>query len=47
MQEIGHVIGLRHTDWKARATCNAGTVNEGQMAAVQVSGTVDQTQTRS
>lgn len=40
--EIGHAIGLRHADWKTRASCGQNT-NEGKSGAVQISGTVDQT----
>lgn len=39
--EIGHAIGLRHSDWKTRASCGQNT-NEGQSGAVQIPGTVDQ-----
>lgn len=40
--EIGHTIGLRHSDWKTRVSCGQNT-NEGQSGAVQIPGTVDQT----
>ncbi|MEM9454416.1 MAG: M57 family metalloprotease [Myxococcota bacterium] len=40
--EIGHAIGLRHTDWKTRASCGQNT-NEGKSGAVQISGTANQT----
>lgn len=40
--EIGHAIGLRHSDWKTRVSCGQNT-NEGQSGAVQIPGTVDQT----
>lgn len=40
--EIGHAIGLRHSDWKSRASCGQN-VNEGQFGAVLIPGTVDQT----
>lgn len=40
--EIGHAIGLRHSDWKTRSSCGQNT-NEGQSGAVQIPGTVDQT----
>jgi hypothetical protein len=40
--EVSHAIGLRHADWKTRASCGQNT-NEGQSGAVQIPGTVDQT----
>ncbi|MCX4243116.1 M57 family metalloprotease [Paraliomyxa miuraensis] len=40
--EIGHAIGLRHSDWKTRSSCGQNT-NEGQSGAVLIPGTVDQT----
>jgi len=40
--EIGHAIGLRHSDWKTRVSCGQN-VNEGQSGAVLIPGTVDQT----
>lgn len=40
--EIGHAIGLRHADWKTRASCGQNS-NEGQSGAVHISGTADQT----
>lgn len=40
--EIGHSIGLRHSDWKTRASCGEST-NEGQSGAVQIAGTANQT----
>jgi hypothetical protein len=40
--EIGHCIGLRHSDWKTRASCGQN-LNEGQAGASQIPGTVDQT----
>ena len=40
--EVGHAIGLRHSDWKTRASCGQNS-NEGQSGAVQISGTSDQT----
>jgi Dual-action HEIGH metallo-peptidase len=39
--ELGHTIGLRHSDWKTRASCGQNT-NEGQSGAVQIAGTMDQ-----
>ncbi|MCA9701730.1 MAG: hypothetical protein KC431_29685 [Myxococcales bacterium] len=40
--EVGHAIGLRHADWKTRASCGQNS-NEGQSGAVQIAGTSDQT----
>jgi hypothetical protein len=40
--EIGHNLGLRHSDWKTRASCG-DNVNEGKAGASKISGTVDQT----
>ena len=40
--EIGHCIGLRHSDWKTRSSCGQNS-NEGQLGASQIPGTVDQT----
>lgn len=40
--EIGHTIGLRHSDWKTRSSCGQNTT-EAQLGAVQIPGTVDQT----
>ncbi len=40
--EIGHAVGLRHSDWKSRSSCGQNS-NEGQSGAVQIPGTVDQT----
>ncbi len=40
--EIGHSIGLRHTDWKTRSSCGQNS-NEGRNGASQISGTPDQT----
>lgn len=40
--EVGHAIGLRHTDWQTRQSCGQNT-NEGQSGASQISGTAFQT----
>jgi hypothetical protein len=40
--EIGHNIGLRHSDWKTRASCGQDW-NEGKSGAAKINGTVDQT----
>jgi len=40
--EIGHAIGMRHTDWKTRSSCGQNT-NEGKSGAIRISGTADQT----
>jgi len=40
--EIGHCIGLRHSDWQTRASCGLN-VNEGQLGASLIPGTVNQT----
>lgn len=40
--EIGHTIGLRHSDWKTRVSCGQN-INEGQSGASQIAGTADQT----
>jgi len=39
--EIGHCLGLRHSDFNTRASCNRGTVNEGagSEGAVHIPGT--------
>lgn len=42
--EIGHAIGLRHTDWKTRSSCGGPNVNEGKMGAVQIDNTPNQTE---
>jgi hypothetical protein len=42
IHEIGHAIGLRHTDWLTRSSCGENT-SEGQHGASQISGTPDQT----
>jgi hypothetical protein len=40
--EIGHAIGLRHADWKSRASCGENE-SEEKSGAKHISGTVDQT----
>lgn len=40
--EIGHAIGLRHSDWKTRSSCDQ-YLNEGQGGASLIPGTEDQT----
>lgn len=40
--EIGHTIGLRHSDWQTRASCPVGGA-ESQNGAVQIPGTPAQT----
>lgn len=40
--EIGHAIGLRHSDWMTRVSCGQN-VNEGQLGASQIPGTAWQT----
>jgi len=39
--EIGHTIGLRHTDWFSRESCGGDPVNEGETSygAVHIPGT--------
>lgn len=40
--EIGHTIGMRHTDWKTRSSCGQNT-KEGKRGASQIPGTANQT----
>lgn len=40
--EVGHAIGLRHTDWQTRQSCGQNS-NEGQSGASQIPGTPFQT----
>lgn len=38
--EIGHAIGLRHTDWSTRQSCNGGSgESAGSLGAVHIPGT--------
>ncbi len=41
--EIGHTIGLRHSDWQTRASCGPGETPEPQLGASQIPGTPNQT----
>ncbi len=37
--EIGHCVGLRHTDWFNRASCGGGGESAGGIGAVHIPGT--------
>lgn len=41
--EIGHTIGLRHSDWQTRESCNLGYSPEASSGATQIPGTPYQT----
>lgn len=41
--EIGHCLGLRHSDWKNRASCGPGGGSEPRQGAQRIRGTANQT----